>query len=112
MQKLTKKQLDEKQKILDRLTEAKQKADEAIDNLNLVREDAKEFASDILSAMEAHYDGKSEKWQEDDNGQAYSSWKDAWDEITSGLDEEVQSLDDIRSAIESFDGAPEDPGSV
>ena len=112
MLKLTKARQEEKQKLLDALTEAKQKADEAIDSLNIAREDAKDFAADLSSEMEAHYDAKSEKWQEGDNGQAYSSWRDAWDEIASALDEDVPALDDIQATIEAFDGSPNDPGEV
>jgi polyhydroxyalkanoate synthesis regulator phasin len=109
MRKLNKTQIEEKQRLLDALTEVKQKADEAIDNLNIAREEAKDFVSDLLTEMETYRDGKSEKWEESDNGAAYMAWCDAWDEIASQLDEDVPALDDIQTAIEAFNGAAEAP---
>lgn len=112
MNKLTKQQQTEKQQILDELGEAKQKAQDALEELDTVREKAKDFVADVLSEMERYYDAKSEKWQEGDNGQQYSSWKDQWDEAGSLLDEAVPTLEDVQSAIDQFDGLASDPQSV
>jgi len=137
MLKLNKIQLAEKQKLLDRLTEVKAEADEAIaqfneklaemkeklvdkiDMLNIAREEAKDFAADIAAEMESYHDEKSDKWQEGESGQSYATWKEAWEEVAEAFDNEAEAelpedageLVDTQDAIEAFDSLPGDPQS-
>lgn len=39
-----------------------------------------DFRESVAGDMRSYYEEKSEKWQEGDNGQAYSRWLDAWEE--------------------------------
>lgn len=69
----------------------------ALATLNAKLEEARGFASGIVDEAREEFDGKSERWQESDKGQAVSSWLDQWDEAASALDDvEIEFPDDIE----------------
>lgn len=70
------------------------------------------WLSDIHSAQEAHYDEKSEKWQEGERGEAYQSWMQ---EFENEVEEaEVSKPDDVDAVEPGFgpdeiENLPEEP---
>src|SRR4051794_17460940 len=63
------------------LAEQRTKLEAAVTAFNETVAEARGFAEDIARAAEEEIDGKSEKWQEGDKGQAATEWKDAWENV-------------------------------
>jgi len=59
------------------------KVEEKLETLNEKIRDSKEWLGDVHSDMDSYFDERSEKWQEGENGQNYSTWKDTYDQVTT-----------------------------
>lgn len=116
MRSLSKKQEEERQKIIGDLQEAAEKVEASIAAFNASQESAfaevekakdeynqkvvaaDEFRYEIYSAQSDYFNDKSENWQEGDAGSAYSEWKDAWEESFDALEieppQELEAIDD------------------
>lgn len=86
MKRLTKGQIAERDKLVTRLNEVTEKVSAkhsefqaAIEEYNNVVADIEPFRDDITSDMQSYMDDRSENWTEGEKGQAYSEWKDEWD---------------------------------
>lgn len=66
--------------------------DEAIDNLRVVQDRISHLAEEAQN----YYDERSEKWQESENGEAYSEW-------ISNIEYKASSIEDIITDIENID---------
>jgi hypothetical protein len=60
------------------------KYNDVVENLN-------NFIEDQRSQMQNYFDGRSEKWQESDKGDAYQNWIDAWEIVI----DKVKYFDDV-----------------
>lgn len=58
----------------------------AIDEWDGARSNAVNFCREVHESMEAYFDGKNEKWQEGNKGQAYATWKESWSDMADELD--------------------------
>jgi len=58
---------------------AKEKVNTAISAFNDVAGTAASFVEEVATRASTEFDERSEKWQEGDNGQSASSWKDEWE---------------------------------
>jgi hypothetical protein len=75
MKKLSKVQVDRRDALVEALTAARAKVEEAIAEYNrLLEAGARPFADEILGEMESFFDEQSDGWQESDAGQAYEGW--------------------------------------
>lgn len=90
MRKLTKEQLARKKELAEQL-------EVAVARLKDIIEEAEGFRQEVYDSMEEYYVEKSERWQEGDNGVAYTEWMNQWDYEVC-FDEEV---------FEDFSGLPE-----
>jgi glutaredoxin 2 len=73
--------------------EAKGKVDDLMGKLNEKRQEAADLMEEKASDAESYFDEKSEKWQEGDNGQVYSEWKDRLRQIADDLGTEMDDLE-------------------
>ena len=94
--------------------DAQQSVTEALAAYNAVLENTCGFAEQIVADMQESYDGRSEKWQESERGQAYKDWLDEWcglclDEIEIDFPDDLDEPD--LSAAETLDDLPEKPGT-
>ena len=96
MQRLSKKESDQRESLATALDSKQEKLEAAIRAFNEARESlwgkvedaiaeynaaveqAQEFRADIESAQDDYMSDKSEKWTEGEKGEAYSAWKDEW----------------------------------
>jgi 2-succinyl-5-enolpyruvyl-6-hydroxy-3-cyclohexene-1-carboxylate synthase len=65
----------------------------ATEEYNEVVDQANGWRDDIHNAQEAFFDEKSERWQEGDRGENYSSWAEEWDNALEQV--EVDCPDEI-----------------
>lgn len=63
-----------------KLLEIRGPVEEALAEYNEVLDEARGFIEDIANNARGEWDDKSEKWQEDEKGQAVSAWIDSFDE--------------------------------
>ena len=101
----------------DEVEAAKANTDQAITLLNQSIEtynealaDAALFRDEVVGDMDDYMGERSEKWEESDSGQAYTSWKDEWE----GLDlEPIDQIDMIDfndpSHADELDGLADAP---
>lgn len=87
------------------------KVEAAVQNLNDAIAEANQWRSDVAAAIQEYMDGKSDKWQESDRGQAYASWKSEWED--SDLEEVSHSepddlTDDTIDYVEALGNYPEE----
>jgi chromosome segregation ATPase len=95
------------------MREQRAKVEEALNDLNGAITDAESWREEIANAQEEYYDNKSEKWQEGDKGNAYSSWKDEWGNEFEQMEEiEFPELEvpecDLPDTIENLNDQPEE----
>ena len=131
MNRLSKTQLAEKVRLLERLREAGSKIEEAladfnrkveeakapveqaVEEYNAVLAEAKAFAEGIAADAQSHYDDKSEKWQYGDRGQAYQAWVGEWENVNlDDLDVELPAEVELpeTNAVDELDGIADEPG--
>jgi len=128
MIKLTKIQVQEKAELLEELQKAEStlasrveaynekmreeftSVEESLGTLNSVIERVNNFMTDVGTSCQDEFDGKSEKWQEGERGQAaadfISTWSDTIDEA------ELEMPDELETPIgmsETFEALPEEP---
>jgi len=128
MQKLSKAQIKERDDLSAKLSEAGdvlnaaitkyneaikaayEDVEKAMSEFNTAVIEARDFVEQVHSDIENYYDDKSEKWQESERGQNYSSWRDAWSEAISELNEveysEPDSFDEADIPDEVIDCLP------
>ena len=63
-----------------RFDELKRKLDGARAELAEAVAEAQEFAQEVVGAVEAEFEGKSDKWIDSERGQKAQEWLDAWQE--------------------------------
>lgn len=125
MKALTKDQVAEQAKLVERFNDAvlsvRAKEEDyeaaandlngAIDDLNDVINDMSAFADDIVSQIDDFVSEKSEAWQESERGEAYSEWSVAWQEV----EHEIGPVDNIEIGsvdipdIDTFEDRPTEP---
>ena len=130
MKALDKDQEKKKTDLVDAIRTAQAELETAITNFNSVVEDeqdkvngklnalnekigeAREWAEGIASDMQSYYDEKSERWQEGDNGQNYSSWKEEYENLSAD-EVEVTFPDDLEvpdcTVAEDLENLPSEP---
>ena len=59
----------------------------SLDDYNKVRQQAQEFVVATRNQIQAHYEEKSEKWQQSEKGEVYQQWIDLWSEVEAELAE-------------------------
>lgn len=131
MKKLTKEETVKKERLVAALRDAAGKVEDEIDALNAklndellkpinaaiekyneAREEAEGFVTDLVSAMDDFASEKSEKWTDGEAGQAFESWKDAYESISLDEVEEVGAADIFEiqkpefTGIDDLDNAP------
>lgn len=136
MLKLKKADLKKKQECLAALKQTFADLKQAVENYNESREEddwdevsacvtsyneAVEEANNFISArhddMDEYYSGRSDTWQEGENGDAYSEWMDAWEleldeaEINRAGTGELADEPDGED-IESFENLPDSKDEV
>jgi len=134
MTKLTKAHLKERDEISGKLQEKREALDEALTKFNELVADAfsneetglkaaidsyneelsaaRSWAENIAGEIGDYYDGKSEKWQASDKGDAFSSWKDAFAELEAediDVDEPEPLEIDAEDVAEMIEQLPEEP---
>lgn len=60
---------------------------EAISDYNATVDDVNSWAQDLIGQMEDYRDGRTEKWQESDDGQQYDNWIQSWADELAPADE-------------------------
>lgn len=79
----------------EKVGELRAPVEAALAAYNALVEEARGFCEDIVNERETDYDGKSEKWQEGDKGEAARSWIDEWQNVD--LSElEIEFPDDLE----------------
>lgn len=69
-----------------------------------------QWREEIAERIQEAFDGKSEKWQEGEVGQAYDQWKSEWDQFEAEEVSEVEiDLPDDPTAADDLEGLPESP---
>lgn len=131
MKKLSRQQLQEKEQHVQKIREAKEAlereigkfntelgvlrnpVEQALANLNDAVTAANEFRQGIADDQENYYDERSEKWQEGDNGSAYSEWKDSWgnefSEVEMEFPDELEEPD--CDAADDLETMPDEPNT-
>lgn len=105
--KITGKKLDERDRLLQEVNEAKSKLEDAVTTYNAAVEDARSSINDFITAFntalgnakdfiegvrddaQTEFDEKSEKWQESDRGSQVQSWIDEMEGHADTLDTEL-----------------------
>ncbi len=70
-----------------------------IDKFKDYPEEAVGALTEIQERYQEYYDGKSERWQESDKGEALQSWLSTLESVISGL-EDARSIADLLDAEE------------
>jgi len=128
MKKLDKETIAERDSICSRLRDAFDKANAAIEELNAaiiekwdeVEEavssyneavsEADSWKESVASDIQSYMDDRSEKWQEGDKAQAYTSWKEAFEDTFDAFEiEQPNGLDPIDEGLaELLEQLPEE----
>ena len=94
MKQLSKKQQKQLAELVEELREREQAVNDAFDVLdsaaadyNASTQEVTAFINGVYSDIESHYNGRSERWQESEAGEAYHEWLLAWE---SAAPEEVE----------------------
>jgi hypothetical protein len=94
------------------VTAEQAKVKEALKAVNAKIQEAKEWAEGIASEMQEYYDEKSERWQEGDNGQQYSEWKDSYENFSPD-DLEIEFPEELEvvaaDAADDLENLPDEP---
>ena len=72
---------------------------------NSALSDCNDWLADQRGELESFFDGKSEKWQEGDKGEAFQLWIEALQDDLEDLDMDEPELD--CNDLDSFEGLPE-----
>jgi hypothetical protein len=84
----------------------------AIAEYNGAVNEADEWRNELTGRMEDYISERSEKWQEGDSGQSYSSWKDAWENLSleqaEEISEEIEFQELDTDELEQIASQPED----
>jgi hypothetical protein len=84
----------------------------AVEDVNTALAELNAFIDEVAGDMEAHADGRSERWHESDAGQNYVAWKDQW--LAATLDDvELDQPDDLDMPdvpLEQVEELPDEPG--
>lgn len=87
-----------------------EKVNEAIAAYNDVCQNVETFRDEVTTDMQSYIDERSEKWQDGDSGQEYTSWKETWDALEcSGFEtvqEETVFDEELSSALSDLPGEP------
>jgi len=77
--------------------DAKAELQEALDGYNGALDEARAFADGVASAAEEAVEGKSERWQGSERGEAAKAYAEAWRELAEGLcDVELDLPEDLE----------------
>jgi hypothetical protein len=83
----------------------------AVEDVNAAITDLNTFIDEAVADMEAHIEGRSERWQESDAGQNYVAWKDQW--LAATLEDvELDQPEDIDvpdMPVEQVEELPDEP---
>lgn len=94
--------------------------DEALAEINGMREEAGELLREIHGKAEDFFEERSDSWKEGDAGNAYYEWMDALDEAANGFEEEftidlesladeaLTELEELSAKIDEVPLQPED----
>lgn len=108
MMKLSKAEIDQRDDHVSALKKAKEEIDDLAEGINESIDDLNEkiaeynqllgaagtFTKEIAQQQSDYIDDKSERWQESDRGQEYSSWKDEWEDYDH---EEINDVETIST---------------
>lgn len=81
-----------------------------VDAYNEAVSNARDFVEEIQTRAQEEFDGKSERWQEGDKGQAAQSWQEEWagtslDDID--MDEPQGIIEPTMDHADTLEGLPE-----
>jgi hypothetical protein len=62
----------------------------------------KGFVEDINSAQEDYWNDRTERWQDSDAGQDYSSWKDEWGTFYFDEPQLIEELEDVADQMDNL----------
>ena len=79
MLKLSKSELEKKNRYESKLTQLSTQIDTLINEYNETIVSVNDFVEGIQQRQQEYYDGRSETWLESDRACDYESWKDDWD---------------------------------
>ena len=109
--------LEELQEELDKKrAQFEQAARRLLEDANGLIGDAAHLQTDLCGEMDEYWEGRSEKWQASEKGEAYQHWMEAWSDLyLEPLDTEVTVeapeievvAGDIKDLLENHD-APQD----
>ena len=129
MTKLTKEQIKRREELAETIRKHKDTLNEAIDSFNgaiqtawaevnyalgdynTAVNEANDFQQEIASEIDNFISDKSEKWQEGERGEAYTAWKEIWEEELETFDlDQPDGLDeldeDVADALDERAEAP------
>lgn len=130
MNRLTKERVSERDALASKLTDARADLDKALSDFNTKMQEAfgpVEAAREAYNAVvgeantyietvkgdqENHYNDKTEKWQDGEKGQAYSSWMEAFDLQISeidGFEPDPVEYEEPDYGAEDLSNLPEEP---
>ena len=108
-------------KAKDELTERIQTVTEAVESMNTsiaayneVLDEAVNLRDDVIDQIDEYIDGKSERWQEGDKGDAYAAWKTAWEDldfeslVQTDLTEVIPTVEELEH-LKALNEVPESP---
>lgn len=105
------KHLDETNAAIEKANAAIETANGCIETLNGVGQELKGWADGVAEEMDAYYSERSEKWQEGEAGEQYSSWKDTFESADFTEVDAFEPLDEIDddfgTTIEELPESPE-----
>jgi conjugal transfer/entry exclusion protein len=73
-------------------------ANHAINELQSLIEDVQEWRDEIVSEIESYVDDRSEKWQEGEQGEKYSTWKEQFESLYTEDIPELEEIEEINVA--------------
>ena len=68
-----------------------------LDTTHSELQDIKSRLETIQNAMQDSYDGKSEKWQEGEKGEAFKEKLDKLEETVGGFDDIIANVEELKS---------------
>lgn len=93
------------------LSEAVAKYNSVIEAFNETIQEARGFAEDIVSEIDAYMSDRSEKWLEGERGEAYEAWKSEWENVSLEDLEPVEEPAEPDYDCDVLDGLPLEPES-
>lgn len=115
MKKISKLDLQRRNKIAEELKDAREKLEASLAGLeeiykvyNDAKQEAKAYCDDIAAQIEQYIGEKSEAWQEGENGQRWQSWMETYNGFDIELETEVPEFDEEDYA-ETLEQMPEEP---